>query len=149
MRQKGFTAIEVLIVIAILGLVAGIAVPRINHSMALIELDNAARELAADLRWLQQNSVNATAGSSSLGISSDPIASLYFYTSSPYGYYITKNAVTIKKKIFPTTVEVVGFYNKISFGTNGYIVTPVTINLRSGSVYKKVIVDAVGRIRIE
>jgi len=147
-NQRGFGMVEVLIVLSVLGIIAGLAIPRFNSSISQRELDIAARELAADLRWMQQTSVNSSGGAPSLGIASDPLPSISFYTTSPYGYYITINSKTVKKNILPASVQITGNYKTISFGINGYLNSPVTIKLRSGTYFKSVIVDAAGRVRI-
>lgn len=151
MRQRGFSAVELLIVIAILGIIAGMAVSKLSNDTAERDLDIAARQLAADMRWMQQNALNLTAGSTEPYLPFDPQPSLNFYTAVPYGYFIKSNAVVIKKYYFPATVKTSGYYNAITFGVNGYTVNTLgtTVTLISGSKTKKVVVDAVGRIRIE
>lgn len=151
MKQKGFTAIELLIVISILTLLAGMALPRLSTATGDRDLDIAARQLAADMRWMQQNALNLTAGSTNPFILADSQPTLNFYTTAPYGYFIKSNAVIIKKYFFPDTVKISGYYSAINFGLNGYANNALgtTVTLMSGSKTKRVIVDSAGRIRIE
>ncbi len=48
--QAGFTLLEVLLVLAIMGMLASIAAPRLGGGVAGLDLSTAARELATDLR---------------------------------------------------------------------------------------------------
>jgi prepilin-type N-terminal cleavage/methylation domain-containing protein len=57
-HERGFTLMELLIVLAIFGIVAGIGVVRFQTAQAHQELDRAVRELTADIRWMQQLSAN-------------------------------------------------------------------------------------------
>lgn len=150
-RQKGSTLIEVLLVIAIFSLLASAALPRYNHAAGRRDLDIAARQLAADMRWMQQFSTNLIAGSSELGLPFDPHPSLKFYTTAPHGYFITIGGVAVKKRIFPAGIQVQGSYPIISFGINGYFNTlyGLEIPLLYRNQTKKVIVDSAGRIRID
>ena len=150
-KQKGFTAIELLIVISILALLVGLALPRLSTNTGERDLDIAARQLASDMRWMQQNALNLTAGATSPFILADAQPTLNLYTTAPYGYFIKSNAVIIKKYSFPSTVKISGYYSAINFGLNGYANNALgtTVTLMSGNKTKRVIVDAVGRIRIE
>lgn len=150
-RQKGFTVLELLIVISILALLAGLAVPRLSTATAERDLDIAARQLATDMRWMQQNALNLTAGATNPFILSDSQPALVLYTTAPYGYFIKSGTVTLKEYFFPNNVKISGYYSAIYFGINGYVNNALgtTVTLMSGNKTKKVIVDAVGRIRIE
>ena len=60
--QRGYILVELLIILAITSMVAGMAMlsmKGLNNTLYEIELDGAAHTLAADIRWLQQASINA------------------------------------------------------------------------------------------
>jgi prepilin-type N-terminal cleavage/methylation domain-containing protein len=75
--QRGFMLIELVLVIAIIAIAAALVFPQIGDWIAAYDLNIAARQLAADLRLLQQLSINSD------GVF--PI--LHLRVTSPYGYY--------------------------------------------------------------
>lgn len=50
-RASGFTLIDMVMVLSILGVVTAIAVPRFGSGMSRYQLDAAARRVVADLEW--------------------------------------------------------------------------------------------------
>lgn len=57
-KEHGFTLMELMIAIAIIGILTGIGMLQFRASQARQELDRAAWELASDIRWMQQLSAN-------------------------------------------------------------------------------------------
>lgn len=143
--QSGFTCIEMLMVIAIVALVAALATPKLGDSVARRELDSAARQLAADLRWMQQLTVNS---------GSEAIPRMVFASAEPYQYSVMVSSHSVKFVRLPVSVSVVNAV--VSFNVNGLPLLPhgmgTTIRLNSRQITglsKQVIIDSVGRIRIE
>lgn len=142
--QRGVTLIELLICIAILSILAGIAVPRLGQSLEKQELEISARQLAADIRWLQQISINADVNTTAYA--------MFFYNTTPYGYYVTTNTQRIKNIILPISVSLPGSHPYISFASSG---APIT-GSQSISLYSKklkkwkyvILAPVTGRVRI-
>ncbi len=57
MRRNGFTMMEILIVLAIMGIVAALTVPMFGDGVSNSALKGAARELAAGLRFARSEAV--------------------------------------------------------------------------------------------
>jgi type IV fimbrial biogenesis protein FimT len=57
MSRRGFTLVEIVIVIVVAGLLMGIAAPRFTRMRNSLRLDTAARTLAADLRRAQTEAI--------------------------------------------------------------------------------------------
>ena len=143
-NQNGFTLIEMMMVIVIIAIVAALAVPKLGDTMARRDIDNAARQLAADLRWMQQLTVNSGGGA---------IPQMIFVPVEPYQYYVIVSSYSVKTVKLPTSVLVAN--PSVSFNINGLPVSPnilgTTITLYSTKVAglsKQVIIDSMGRIRI-
>ena len=143
MKQRGMTLIELLICVAVFGIIASMAIPTLGQSLAKQELESSSLQLAADIRWLQQLAINAGSGSVS--------NKLLFNTSAPYGYYVTANTQIIKKYTFPVSVKLSGIPSPIGFSLSGSPSGAQTISLQSTKLktMKYVILAPVtGRVRI-
>lgn len=147
LAAAGFTLLEVIIVAAVIGLAATLTLPGVGRSMAVWELDGAARRLAADVRLAQAYSLNGG------GL----VYELQFLNvAPPYGYMITHpgaaGPVVDKKVYFPAHVRL-GVTGSIWYNMNGFVNTGQTIMLFNdaapGAVRRVVIEGAVGRVRID
>ena len=56
-RNRGFTLVELLIVVTVLGIMATVILPSMHSTSSLIGLEAAARTMAADLRIARQSAV--------------------------------------------------------------------------------------------
>lgn len=144
--QRGFTLLELVIVMALLSVATAMVAPALGRSLAVQELDGAARRLAADIRLVQTLSVNGG------GL----VYRLQFITTSPYGYIITHpgNAgpVVDKKVLFPAHIRL-GATSDIWYNMNGFVGSGQSIDLRSNAApgaWRRVLIEgAVGRVRID
>lgn len=91
--NKGFTLIELVLVIAIIGILAGIAAPKFSASKSDFKLQATAKACQADLRYAQQLSID---------------------TKEPHGVYFTQTGYQLKKN-GNEIIKSVTFVNGISF----------------------------------
>ena len=149
MKEKGYLQIELLVVITIITLF--MMVPTIKPAIIdQIVFESEARMLASDLRWLQQYSMNIARGSISFDeVQGDLVPKMYFMIGPNGKYSILEGPNTIKIHYFSRAIGVSGNYAPISFSREGYINKPITIVLYQGNNQKKIIIDRVGRIRVQ
>jgi type II secretion system protein H len=60
-RHRGVTLIELMVVLAVIGVFAAVAVPSFSDQMGRRRLEGAANELVTDLNWARAKSVSANA----------------------------------------------------------------------------------------
>lgn len=143
--RGGFSLLELLVVTAMITMICGMGIMRWGSGLAGYELSAAALELAADLRWMQQVSVNSPASAGG------PFYLLTFDNGTGTGYRISAGAISVKRAHFPDSVRLVNGPTKVSFSPNGSPTAAQTITLKSLTLQKNryVIVAAVtGRVRI-
>ena len=138
--QRGITLIELVVITMILLTLAAMAVPKVGNWLTGSDLDIAAQELAADIRLLQQMTVN----------SGGTIPIMKFNKTAPYGYSTMLSPNGNKpSRTFPTSVKM-GNTDDLSFSINGFPATPRTITITSdNNASRSVIIDSAGRVRIQ
>jgi len=143
MKQRGVTLIELVVCLGVLGIIASTAIPKLGQSLAKQELERASLQLAADIRWLQQVSINA---------GKDTVPSiLRFNYNQPCGYYVTTNNQVIKSYTFPASVTLPDPYSPIGFGLSGAPSGAQTVMLKSTKLNTKkyvILAPVTGRVRI-
>ena len=110
-KTKGFSVMELLLVIAVLGILAAMAMPRLTAVDAQRDLDNAARQLVVDLRWTSQVAANSV-----------DTVTVVFVNAAPYGYRVEQGAAGIVIKptqSFPATVSFSAVVSPVSFDVYG------------------------------
>lgn len=155
-KEEGFTVVEILVVLALMGLVAAIAMPDLRGHYARYELRTAAFRVAADLRDLEQLAASHRAR----GL--DPETSSYnvrFYPSSN-GYQLNQVGGWSRMVYLPPTVELVGTNihegdplneHRLMFSMRGTPDVGGTITLRSrrtGELLYVIIAPVTGRVRV-
>ncbi len=138
--ERGYSFIELLIVISLITMIAGMAALKIGDWQAHQDLNAAARQLASDIRLLQQVTVNVDARKGT------PV--LILHTN---GYYSDPPNPAPFKRTFPSTVSIPTSDKVIFSAKDGSptMVKAITLRRTDSKGSREVIVDSVGRVRIQ
>ena len=115
---KGFTLFELIVVMAIIGITAWVAYPRFLAPFNDIKLDAAARRVAADLRYAQNQAIGKR---SVHGLLFEPAAGRYTVFSPTTASPVTDpvNPARLLRVDFTATGEFKGItISSVSFGTS-------------------------------
>ncbi|MBE7545862.1 type II secretion system protein [uncultured Candidatus Kuenenia sp.] len=149
-NQKGFSLIELIVVMAIMGIATGIAVPVYNNMKPQIRLNGAARQVMGDLMWARMQAV-----------SQNNRYRIIFLNEYQYQILDDDNSngtADLNEKII--TKDLNGKYPGITFnpvpsqnpifGTNGLLHWPfgITITLENPHGKKSLTIARTGRVKI-
>lgn len=135
-RNSGFTMIELMVIIAIVGILVAVAAPSFTESMARRSLEGTANELSADLQYTKSQAASINAAVSMV--------------TSAHGYTVSSASATFKtivldSKITLTSPLTVSFDPYRDFA-NAAIAITLTHTKTSAQLQVKV--DAMGRIQM-
>lgn len=140
-NNKGFTLLELIIVISIIAILSTIAMPLAYRSLCYWQMQTAAWRLVSDIRRVQQMAVSGE----------DRHRTILFDTANNL-YRISKDAVIIAETRLPAGIvfEGVAFpQKKLAFNLNGVPTASGDIILRNrfGSYYYITVLPVTGRVK--
>ena len=131
--MEGFSFVETLTAIVILGILAAIAMPHFTRVLPGIRLNAATRQIATDLQLARMRAISQHASQT---VAFDTAAATYTYGSYTRNLSTVYPGTTITKTGDPT------------FTTTGTANTPVTITVSNNGASKTVQVNVLGRVVI-
>ena len=151
MRRRGFTILELLCALAVLGLLFTVALPRISAILPALMLDRAARGLLADLEIARVKAVNRNTRVRTI---CELASAEYRVESESEGRFESEGGA----RALPAGISfdaadstrVSGGRISITFLPRGHTTDNATIALADGrGDERRVIVSAAGRVRIQ
>lgn len=137
--KKGFTLLETLVVLSLMGLLLGFAAPSLMDSWQQVKLDCAIQQLHRDLRWTQREAVKAQRR----------MTVTFYRDKQPYRYGIryAGTVTNLRYRKLPagldqTTLQTIMVDTDKTFLKNGHIL------LRKGAHARYVYYYQTGRTRI-
>ena len=105
MKQRGFTFIEILVVIGIIGLFIGLSIPQLRSFQQVSHLENINKEVIAALRLAQSHTL-ASKGALQYGVYFDVVSIPNQYILFEGSNYATRNAPKDEVKVLKKEVEI-------------------------------------------
>ena len=133
-HEEGFSAIELVIVLALTGLLAAIALPRWRGLVQSYELNNSARQIQSELHNLKSRAA------------AENVSFQMAYSQGATGYTIQRDniAVVAKPLAEGTTITKAG---TISFSPRGTAVANRVRLLNAQGACRQIVVSPTGRVR--
>jgi len=143
----GIALIEIVIVLVITSIALALAVPNLSKVQANYQLDISAREMASDIRDLQQTAIKTQAATYSM-----------MWNLGTDTYYLCNPGTTAYKTVkLPASVDLVnapmtGYFYQMNFSANGRPQNgfggSITLSDKRSGKKKYVIIDTLGRVRV-
>jgi len=158
-QAKGFSLIELIIVIAILGIVSAIAAPNFNKYRQNTNLKEAARDLASDISYWRQRTVAENIRYRIVLNKSENSYSIQKATSAspgPEDYAdlvppVTKYLSAISNQVIISDIAFSGTPPRIYIQSRGTIIPfgSVTLQHKQSLLTKIITANAMGRVKVE
>jgi prepilin-type N-terminal cleavage/methylation domain-containing protein len=147
MSRRGFTLLELLVAVALVGVLAAIAVPSFQRQIERWRLGAAARQLVMDLKVARSRAI--VGGAAQRVHFTVPGGSYQLERQRPGGAYAAVGSATL----LPDGVRVVDCTaagDGIGFRPRGHAITFGSVTLRNASGdERRVVVDIAGRMRVQ
>ncbi len=109
--QRGFAVLELMLALAIMGLLAVVALPSLQRYMAQRDLQQTARQLGTDLRLTQQYAVTQN----------EPFRLAYVAASAQYSLLRVSDGTLVKQVGVPSTLSISSTFtsDRVDFTATG------------------------------
>ncbi len=151
--NRGFSYIEIIIVICITGIIVAVLLPDFSKTIGRYNLNTSARELVSDVRSIEQAAIKYEEAGFKIQFIGD---SLYVLTYFLNNSYLSKKTVklpsTIKYNANLTSNNINNNYNSLIFQANGRpsggIGGHICLQDRRTGICLYIVIDTIGRVRI-
>jgi len=148
LNNFGYTLIELVIVLVIISLIVALAVPNFDKILGSYQLDISAREMASDIRDLQQKALKTQISTFSM-----------IWNKDSDTYYLMNNTTSYKTVQLPMDIDITAapYYEpdsaykmhfSISGRPSGVFGGTVTLKDRTTGKLKYVVINTLGRVRV-
>ena len=162
-KQGGFTALEMMVVLAIVGIMSSLAIPRLKAISAQRDVDVVASEIAQQMEaaklYAQSNSVvvrGCPVAVADLN-SSNPPGCLNLNNNTNWGAWIWTapvngvNTIIMRSEAVPASVNMISSGSNISFNRNGIangVNLTITVTSKQAQTPQQVVLAQSGRITL-
>lgn len=145
MRERGFTLLELLIVMGILGVLAAVAVPGLRRVSDGLQLDYEAARLASEVRYYREIiGTFQPQHEEFLSVQGEPTPTFVFYNR---GYHLRTSTKISRRHTLAEGINLTANRRELKFSVNGGG-KPMSFLLQKGSDKRYIIIDVAGRVRV-
>ncbi len=134
---RGFTLVEILVTVALIGIISAIAIPDWGTLLPTFRLNGATRQVQSELHRIKMKAVN------------ENVDFQLVYSDTANSYQVQRDGTLVETKVLPEGIELRGALT-LEFTPRGTpnITSPVTVFLcNTKNEGKNIVVRATGRIR--
>ncbi|HAD82944.1 MAG: hypothetical protein A2509_11360 [Candidatus Edwardsbacteria bacterium RIFOXYD12_FULL_50_11] len=137
MKRNGFTLIELMVVIVVIGILAGLTVPGLVRNLPFRRIKDARAQLVGDLNLIRQMAMSRDIHYG-LGVINSRQYRIFIDTSTPRNGAYDSGEAIIKTNTLPTSVSFNSTSFTIGFNPSGMVnnssINPLIVSIANGTV---------------